>query len=765
MLENSSLLGPYQILSHVGGGGMGEVYRAQDTRLGRQVALKVLATHLAKDQDFVDRFEKEMRALAALSHPNILVIHDVGKEQEFHFAVMELLEGETLRTRMDRNAIGWEKAVELATEIADALTAAHSKGIIHRDLKPENIFLTLDERVKVLDFGLARLRSVDSPEGVSQLITVAGKTKPGMLMGTVAYMSPEHLRGAEVDSAADIFSFGCVLYEMLGGKPAFLRATTAETFAAILTENPPEISGSGILVPVELQRIVDFCLQKDPADRFRSARDLYLALKMLPHKTTILDSIFQQAPEIKTKRRSKKKAVDSVAILPFSTDGLDSDAEYLGEGMTEIIINTLSQIPRLRVMAYATVSRYRGKGVDALRAGRELNVRAILSGKVVQREDAMEIQVELVDVLDGAQLWGERYTGDLCGVSGLQDKIARHISEKLRLRLTGEQKKRMRRRFTRNKEASNLYLKGRYFWNKRTEESLRKSLEFFQQAILEDPDFSQAYAGLADAYSILGGYGFLPPKEAYPLGKQYALKALDLDPNSVEAHTSFAVFLYRHDWNWEEAEKEYQTAIQINPGYVVARHWYAVLLALLGRFDEALLEIQKARELDPFSTAINWSMGYILYYAHQFDRALEQYRYTLMLDPSFVRIHVDVALAYTQKSMFAEALTEIEKAADGSQLTPGVLASFAYTYALGGKRSEARKIREELKDPSLRNFVSPYSVAVVSIALEEFEEAFHWLQRAIEEREDAVVSLKVNPRMDPLRNDPRFNELLRGVGL
>lgn len=761
LLEKKTTLGPYQIVAHIGGGGMGEVYRAQDTRLGREVALKVLSSHLSNDSDFVDRFEKEMRALAALSHSNILTIHDVGREGDHHFAVMELLEGETLRNRIDRAPMNWEKAVDVATEVADALVTAHSKGIIHRDIKPENIFLTAGDRVKVLDFGLARLRIAESPQAVSQLMTVAGKTKPGMLMGTVAYMSPEHLRGLEVDSGADIFSFGSVLFEMLHGRPPFLRATTAETFAAILKEAPPTLSGAQ--VPVELQRIVHFCLQKDPADRFQSAKDLYLALKMLPHKTTVLDSIFQQMPELKVKR-GKKKAFDSVAILPFSTEGLDSESEYLGEGITEIVINTVSQIPGLRVMAYATVFRYKGKAVDALRAGRDLNVRAVLTGRVTQRGEALDVQVELVDTIDGARLWGEHYGGELCDVCDVQNNIANQISEKLRVQLAAKQKKRTPKKFTVNKEASHLYLKGRYFWNKRTEDGLRKSVDFFQQAIVEDPNFAQAYAGLADAFSILGGLNFMPPKEAYPLCKQYALKALELDPDLAEAHASLGVFLYRHEWNWDASEKEYRKAIELNPGYAVAHMWYAVFLTLMGRFDEALVEIQKARELDPFSTVINWTMGYILYYARQFDRALEQYRYTLMLDPYFQRVHMDIALTYTQKSMFAEALAKSEDFANTMTLTPDVLATIGYIKALAGKEDEARNILNELQDTALQRYVSPYSIAIVHIALREMDEALTCLERSLQEREDAMPSLKVNPRMDPLRSQPRFQELLRRIG-
>ncbi len=674
---------------------MGDVYCAFDTRLARDVALKVLPKQLAEDSQFVDRFQKETRALAALSHPNILTIFDVGREEDFIFAVMELLDGETLRARMDRSPLGWEKSLEIATEIAYGLVGAHSKGIIHRDLKPENIFLITEDRVKILDFGLAQLR-IEATPNASQLRTIAGKTKPGMLMGTVGYMSPEQVKGQEVDETSDLFSFGSMLYEMLTGKPPFLRNTSAETFAAILSDDPaPELMSDSGTVPVELRRIVLFCLQKNQADRFRSARDLYLALKMLSRGPSLPTSSFKQVPS----RRRGKKGINSVAVLPFTAEGSNPDVEYLG-GVAETIINTLSQLPKLRVMAYGTVLRYAGSNPDPLRAGRELNVRAVLSGRVVQRGDLLDIQVELIDVIDGAQLWGERYSAELCDVCNVQEEIAKKISDKLRIHLTSSERKRLGRKVTTNRQAYDLYLKGRYFWNKRTEDSLRKAIDFFEQAILEDSGFALAYSGLADSYWILGTYGLIPPKDAYPHAKQYALRALELDPDLAEAHTSLAEFLFRFDWNWTAAVEEFETALKLNPGYATAHHWYAVVLAMFGRFERAQEEIHKARELDPFAPVINWTIGYIHYYARQYDKAIEQFRYTLLIDPSFFRASIDIAMAYVQKAMFQEALTEIEKALRGSILTPWTLSSTGYVQAMAGRTQEAEKILEDLKDSS-----------------------------------------------------------------
>lgn len=758
-LEKGTQLGPYRISSFIGGGGMGDVYSAFDTRLARDVALKVLPKHLAEDSKFVDRFEIETRALAALSHPNIVTIFDVGKDEDSIFAVMELLDGETLRARMDRSALGWEKALEIGTEIAYGLVAAHSKGIIHRDLKPENIYLIAEDRVKILDFGLAQLRTETIPSAVSQLRTAAGKTKPGMLMGTVGYMSPEQVKGMEVDATSDLFSFGSLLCEMLTGKPPFLRNTPAETFAAILNDPSPDLMSNTGSVPVELARIVAFCLQKNPADRFRTARDLYLALKTLSREPSILTSIFQEVRTVKRRRR-KKRTVDSLAVLPFSIEGSDPDMEYLG-GVAETIINTLSQIPKLRVMAYGTVLRYAGNNVDPLRAGRELNVRAVLNGRVVPREETLDFQVELIDVMDGAQLWGERYSADVCHVSTVQEGIAKQISDKLRIHLTRLEKKRLSRRVTANREAYDLYLKGRYFWNKRTEDGLRKAKDFFEQAILEDSNFALAYSGLADSYWILGSFGYIPPKEAYPHAKQYAIRALDMDPGIAEAHCSLAEIVFRYDWNWNAAIEEFETSLKLNPGYATGHHWYAAYVVHLGKFEQAVEEIHKARDLDPFSPVINWTMGYIYHYARQYDKAIEQYRYTLLLDPSFFRASIDTALAYVQKSMFQEALVEIEKGISGAVLTPSILASVGYTYAMAGRKQQAEKILEDLKDPHRQPFLSYYSIAVVNVGLGREEDALDWLERAFEEREDALTSIKVNPRLDPLRSNPRFERLIQ----
>src|SRR5712692_7278870 len=457
-LSPGTHLGPYEILSAIGAGGMGEVYRARDPRLARDVAIKVLPEHLSKDPQALARFEREAKAVAALSHPNILAIFDVGSEQGLSYAVTELLEGETLRTRLGRGAMAWRKAAETGAALADGLAAAHAKGITHRDLKPDNIFLTSDGRVKILDFGLARFTPAASPsdEGMTQ-----GETQVGTVVGTVGYMSPEQVRGAAVGPSSDIFSLGCVLHEMISGRRAFLGKTPAETLSAILRDNPAELTGTGVQIPQELERLIAHCLEKNAEERFQSARDLAFGLKAALGGSGASTGSQPAPPE-------STKAANSIAVLPFANASRDPDAEYLSDGITESIINSLTQIGQLRVTPRSKVFRYKGQDVDPQAAGRELGVRVVLAGRVVQRGETLVVGTELIDVLEGSQLWGERYNRKFADIFAVEEEIARKISESLRMKLSGEEKKRLGKRFTENSEAYQLYLKGRHYWVKRT---------------------------------------------------------------------------------------------------------------------------------------------------------------------------------------------------------------------------------------------------------------------------------------------------------
>jgi serine/threonine-protein kinase len=747
LLAPGARLGPYEILAPIGQGGMGEVYRARDSRLERDVAIKILPEHLARNPDALARFEREAKAVAALSHPNILAIHDFGREQGISYAVTELLEGETVRARVERSPLGWRRAVETAVAVADGLSAAHAKGLVHRDIKPENVFLTTDGRVKILDFGLARWRPM---EGAPAAVTV---TDPGTILGTTAYMSPEQVRGEDLEPASDIFSLGCVLYEMVTGQQAFARKSGAETMAAILNHEPPQLSDTGRHAPPELDRVLVHCLEKNPLERFQSARDLAFALKAVLSGSTITKTIGPPR---------KSKAIESLAVLPFVNETADPNTEYLSDGITDSLINHLSQLPKLRVMARSTVFRYHQQSDDPQKIGRELNVRAVLAGRVAQRGDSLIIRTELVDVTDGSRLWGEHYNRKLADLLEIEEEIAREITAKLRLRLSGKQQKKLQKRATESTEAYQLYLKGRYSWNKRTIGAIQKGIEFFEQAIAEDPHFALAHAGLADCYELLGWLAALPPREVLPKAKAAAVRALEIDVSLAEAHASLAAVLSVYDWDWPAAGRAFEKAIRLNPSYATAHHWYAVdYLAPLGRLEEAVASAERARDLEPLSLSINTTLGLILFFARRYDQAVQQCRKTLELFPKFYMAYWFLSMVYQQQSRWNEAIEAVQKAIEFSRSSPVMLAALGHAYALSGRPDEARKLLDQVTALRSSTYVSPLDEAVVHLGLNEHDAAFEALDRACDERTGRLIWMQVHPLYDPLRADPRFAGLLR----
>ena len=790
--------GRYQLLSLLGAGGMGEVYRAKDTRLGREVAVKILPPHLAHNREALSRFEREARAVAALSHPNILAIYDFGIEQGVSYAVMELLEGETLRARLNRSALEWREAVEIGVGVTEGLQAAHAKGIIHRDLKPENIFLTTEGRVKILDFGIARVKRIVSVEAIT-LSTVAETTKPGTVMGTVVYMSPEQVRGEAADAPSDIFSLGSMCYEMLTGERLFARESTAETMAAILRDDPPALAGSGRAIPEEVERLIRHCLEKGLAERYQTARGLLADLKGLKQRLeleaelermrqppvrslggaaaegaeqTISQTVEQPgsaaAKSSRTalpsrRRRSRKaprKAIDSLAVLPLENASADAQAEYLSDGITESLINSLSHLPQLKVMARSTVFRYKGQAVDPQEVGRQLRVRAVLTGRVQQLGDHLIIKTELVDVADGSQLWGEQYHRRLSDIFAVQEEIAQEISEKLRLKLSGEERQRLAKRYTENTAAYQHYLKGRYYWNKRTEEGMKKGIEHFRQALEEDPTYALAYTGIADCYLLLSGYNALPPKEAMPRARAAAMKALEIDETLAEAHTSLAHLRTMYDWDWSGAEKEFKRALELKENYATAHHWYALYLTALGRFEEALVEKRQAQELDPLSLLINNSLAMHFYFARQYDQAIAQALKILEMDPNYYAAHCTLGVAYEQKGMYEEAIAEMQQGITyRSVRDPELRAMLGHAYARLGKRGEAQQVLDELLGLAKQGYLC--EIAILYTSLGEKDQAFAWLEKGYANRDTGMIRLKVDPRLDSLCSDPRFTDLLR----
>jgi serine/threonine protein kinase/tetratricopeptide (TPR) repeat protein len=771
MLTIGARLGPYEILAPLGSGGMGEVYRARDVRLGREVAVKVLPEHVATDPDRKARFEQEARAVAVLAHPNILVLHDFGAEAGVTFAVTELLEGETLRQRLGGGALPWRKTVEIGVALADGMAAAHAKGIIHRDLKPENIFLTADGRVKILDFGLARVApppiEIPGAETVSYHEPLA-QTDPGTMMGTVGYMSPEQVRGLTVDARTDLFALGCVLYEMVAGRRAFAAQTGADALAAILNADPPDLEESGKKVPPEAELVIRHCLEKNPEQRFQSARDLAFALRALLSGSDAAAPQRDVPPQPEEPRRRRRKVrarkpVDSLAVLPLT--GADAGMEYLSDGITDSLIQTLSQLPGLRVMARSTVFRYKGKDADAQQVGQALGVRAVLTGRLVQRGQRLTIETELVDVQDGSRLWGERYDRETADILAVEKAMAQEIAEKLRLRLTGEQRKRIGQPVTQSTEAYQCYLKGRYHWNKRTEDGLKKSIKLFEEAIEHDPTYALAYTGIADAYLNLGGWGHLAYHEAYPRAKAAATRALAIDENLAEAHVSLAMVNKEYYWDWAGAGQRYRRALELNPNYAVAHQWYGEYLAAVGRHTEAIAAVKRALDLDPLSLIIHATLGrHAYYFARQYDQAIAQLRKTLEMDANFWVAHSFLGWVYARVGRLADALAEFQTARRLDENLENI-AGLGYTHGLSGHADEAGQALEELRQIAEKRYVSPILSAVIAIGLGQHDRAFDWLEKAYEDRAQMLSEIKADPLFDSIRSDQRFADLLRRVGL
>jgi serine/threonine-protein kinase len=787
-LPPGTRLGPYEIVQVIGSGGMGDVYRARDTRLDRDVAVKVLPSRFAKDQEARMRFEREAKAVAALTHPNILAIHDYGSEDGAAYSVTELLEGETLRRRIVEGPIPWRKAAEIGAAIADGLAAAHAKGIIHRDLKPENVFLTSDGRVKILDFGIAQLvrpePEVDSDVDPALLPTAPLKTDPHAVVGTAGYMSPEQLRGESVDATTDIFSLGALLYEMTTGRPAFIRATVIDSLSAILTDTPDVFTVSERLIPYELARTIHRCLEKKRTERFQSARDLSFALRAIGTST----ALSFEAPAERKRRRmlwgaavlalilaiaafiawrsfeidvqpraaTTPRTFHSIAILPFVNATGDKDAEYLSDGVTETLINALAEVPGLKVMSRTSVFHYKGKPANPVSVGRELKVGAVVVGRIEKVRDQLIVSAELVDASDNALVWGNRYPTPRADLLAVQDAIASEIAHGLRLQLTGREEQMLTRRHSADPRAYELYLKGRFQWNKRNADGMYKAIELFNQAIEIDPQYASAYAGLADCYNLLDIWANLPTSETFPRAKAAAQKALAIDDQLAEAHTSLAYAIHTYERDWPAAEREYKRAIALNANYATAHQWYAEFLSANGRFDEAETEGRKALELDPMSPIINAVVAFNETMARRYPAALQQGTRTTQLFPDFMPGYMYLGLAQLESGRAQEALASFETARKNLDIAV-VRTWLARAHLAAGNREAALKITHDLERSG--GYLPPYYMAALYAHLGDRDRAFRELQRAVRERTGALVWLKVDPALDPLRSDPRFAKI------
>ncbi len=771
----------YEIIEQLGKGGMGDIFRVLDTQINEEVALKILNPDIAADKITIHRFRNELKVARRISHKNVCRMYHFGEEAGIHYITMEYVSGENLKNMIRMTGVmGLGTAVNIAKQVCEGLAEAHSLGIVHRDLKPSNVIIDKEGDALILDFGIARS------------LRAKGVTGVGVMIGTPSYMSPEQADTKEVDQRSDIYSLGVILFEMLTGKVPFEGDTALSVVMKHKSESPPDPQSLNPQIPENMSRIILKCLEKRRENRYQSAEELIVDLdKMLAGASKEGRAVrrIETRKKIEWKKgvlyagavfiaillvmsgilyfRAQREILDSIAVLPFENVNADPNTEYLSDGITESIINKLTHLPSLnKVIARSSVFQYKGKEIDPQAVGQDLGVDALLMSRMRRRGEDLSISVELISTRDNSLIWGNQYRSKIEDIFDVQEEISNSIIDNLRLKLTGEEQERIAKRHTENALAFEAYYRGRYFWNRRTETDLQRAVGYFARAIELDPNYALAYTGLANSYLLLPEYGTLHPKEGYPKAKQAAMRALAIDNMLAEAHVTLAQLKKRFDYDWPGAEREYKRAIELDPGYATAHHWYAYDLMCMARHEEAIREIERAYELDPLSLVINRNLGQVYYRAGHYNKAMEALNKTLELDPGFSYTHFHIGSIHLQNGRYEEALAEFQTEMELSKGWSSRIAGWiAVAQAKMGQKDRAEEKLEELLERSKQEYVSKTVIAVLCFALEKDELGFQCLDKAYQDYDSWLRTIKVEPIFARVSKDPRYTELLRKMSV